>query len=328
MTLYISPEGEFLIPGTQAFFDRIGYRNPDFDAGDYSVRNLGFVGIARNAEGALKLRFRPDILTGKAVDGFFRYIAKHPGTSITLEYLADTWMVETWPNDPAALHRIVVLCAQPRQTERRPSAPYRTHALRLDQASEDHGNPLKPLFQKWRVSLSTFDDTTLPFLLKFGCASKLIIMAAANRDDPLRFQFIGEGLEFYDRKALYEFIGKPITYQPDKKYASWIAEQYNALIASNEPRLDLVEALIAQPSGAVRRSRYERLLLPWSSPSGQVIVTCASVLISAENDANANDNPSAVATTASGDGGLRTVRHERLEIRHKFQTALAGQSDL
>lgn len=328
MTLYISPEGDFLIPGTPAFFDRIGYRNPDFDAGDYSVRNLGFVGVTRNAEGALKLRFRPDVLTGKAVDGAFRYLVKHPGSSITLEYLADSWMVETWPNDSAVLHRIVVLCSQPPQQGRKASAPFSTQALRLDEASEDHGNPLKPLFQKWRVSLSTFDDTTLPFLMKFGCASKLIIMAAANREDPLRFQFIGEGLEFYDKKALYEFIGRPITCQPDKKYASWIAEQYNALIASNEPRLDLVEALIAQPSGTVRRSRYERLLLPWSSPTGQVIVTCASVLISAENNVNANDNPSGQTSASSGDRGFRSVRQERLEIGHKFQTALARKSDL
>lgn len=327
MTLFISPEGDFFIPGTPAFFDRIGYRNPDFDAGDYSVRNLGFIGITRNEEGALKLRFRPDLLSGKAVDGSFRYLAKHPGTSITLEYLADTWICETWPNDSAVLHRIVVLCSQPKQLDKKASEPFRTHALRLDKASEDHSNPLKPLFQKWRVSLSTFDDTTLPFLMKFGCASKLLIMAAANRQEPLRFQFIGEGLEFYDKKALYQFIGRPITCQPDKKYASWIAEQYNALIASGEPRLDLVEALISQANGTVRRSRYERLLLPWTSATGQVIVTCASVLISAENGVSANDNPSAGSSGQSG-GGFRSVRHERLEIGHKFQAALARKSDL
>src|SRR5690606_1829596 len=99
--------------------------------------------------------------------------------------------------------------------------------------------------------------------------------------DPLRFQFIGEGLKFYDEKALFEIIGQPIDYQPDKEYGTWAAAQYDALLETKQPRLDYVEARIHQPSGEMRKSRYERLLLPWRSPAGKPIVTCASVLISA-----------------------------------------------
>ena len=55
-TLYVAPEGEILVPGTPSFYERIGYRNPDFDLGDYAVRNMGFVGIGRVAPTRLRVR--------------------------------------------------------------------------------------------------------------------------------------------------------------------------------------------------------------------------------------------------------------------------------
>ena len=52
---------------------------------------------------------------------------------------------------------------------------------------------------------------------------------------------------------------------------------------SGLPALDYVTAQIRPNEGPGRRSRYERLLLPWRTTDGKVIVTCASVLISMED---------------------------------------------
>ena len=60
MQVSVSPEGAVYAPGTEAFFERIGYSNPDFDASDYVVRNLGFVSIVPEIKSAGRDEFRPE----------------------------------------------------------------------------------------------------------------------------------------------------------------------------------------------------------------------------------------------------------------------------
>src|SRR3546814_9426385 len=74
MVLCISPAGDILVPGTQTFNERMGYQNPDFDIGDYAVRNMGFIAISRATPDELKLRFRPELVSGKAVEALTRFV--------------------------------------------------------------------------------------------------------------------------------------------------------------------------------------------------------------------------------------------------------------
>ena len=287
--LHVSPEGELLVPGTPAFYDRIGYRNPDFDLGDYAIRNMGFVSIARLSADRVRLRFRPDLVGGRTIDELNRYLRQRPVQNVEIEYLDRDWETESWPNDQTLVHRVIELCG--RSVKQTDQHPYRVEPLELQAAAEDYSHPLKPMFQKWRASLGQFNETTLPFLQRFGFFSKLVILSAAREGDPLRFQFLGSGIEMYDEETLCRLVGQPFTDQPDKDYAAWINSQYIHFLGSKQPRLDCVEAKVHHSTRQMRSVRYERLLLPWHASNGAALLTITSVLHSAEYLETANENP-------------------------------------
>lgn len=305
----ISPEGTVLAPGTEAFFERIGYANPDFDASDYVVRNLGFISVSRRSRDRMTVRLRPSLVTQSALDACLKILTNQDFAQGEIQRFEDDWVSEIWPNDPALLHRLVDLCekANPAHEPRFGARP-----LDINSIGNDTSNPLKPLFQKWRVSSSVFDDTTLPFLINYGLEFRLSIVAAPRMGEPLRFQFIGGGFKFYDDRQKMQQIGSTIENQADAEYGRWLAQQYQTVVESGRPALDYVTASIQPDTGPGRRSRYERLLLPWRTNDDKVIVTCASVLISTEE----------MGAASSSDRGLTTyrssLRDEAPEVRQEL----------
>lgn len=291
MMLCISPAGDMLVPGSATFNERIGYQNPDFDIGDYAVRNMGFVAVARTAPDAYKFRFRPELVSGKAAEAMVRFIAGREARTIEIEVFIDTWRSETHPNGPGAVQRILQLCAAPpTSTPARQRQRFQVQPLELEQATGDYGNPMKPIFQKWRVSSGTFDDTTLPFVMRYGTSLNMTIFAAKTRSDPLCFQFVSDAVKLFDTATKTSLIGMPIEAQPDKEYGAWIVPQYRSVVDSGQPRMDVVSANVLKPTGGTRDITYQRLLLPWRYGLDGVIVTTTIILLSTERESLANDN--------------------------------------
>lgn len=316
--LHVSPEGELLVPGTPAFYDRIGYRNPDFDLGDYAIRNMGFVSIARLSADRVRLRFRPDLVGGRTIEAVCRYLVQRQFESVELSYLGRSWIVEMWPNDPALFSRLVDLCTKPVKPTN--EAPYHIEALELNSAVEDYSHPLKPMLQKWRTAFGEFNETTLPFFQRFGFFSKLIIAGMPRPGAPLRFEFLGSGIQVYDEENIFQLVGQPVTDQPDKDYGAWVNAQYSALLESRQPRLDCVDASVRYSHNQMRTMRYERLLLPWRGSNGACLITIASVLLSEERVSIANDN---IHASSGSLDLLRRPSDENLRSRQELQGGLA-----
>ena len=325
-TLCVSPEGDILVPGTPAFYERIGYRNPDFDLGDYAVRNMGFVSVSRVAPTRLKLRFRPALLTGRGVEAICRYLVLQGADEIEINYLRDEWTTEVWPNNSGVLQRLAELCTRPEGgSGARPDSPFEVKSLAITDASKDYSNPLKPLFQKWRTSFQTFDETTLSFLSRFGFMPRLVLVTAANAADTPRFQFIGLGLRLYDEKTMMELVGQPIDQQPDKKLGAWINAQYRSLLDTNKPRLDSVQVAVTQTTSDKRHVGYDRLMLPWRAQNGTLLITVTSVRTSMGVDNPANENQTGAGLPPTGPGpGARRTRLREVESAGAARVCLGG----
>src|SRR5260370_30418486 len=70
-------------------------------------------------------------------------------------------------------------------------------------------------------------------------------------------------------------IGGKVQDQPDKTYGQWVSQFYKSVASTGQPRYDYVTAAIERPPGTYT-TRYERLLLPWKTPSDEVLVTMSS----------------------------------------------------
>jgi len=140
---------------------------------------------------------------------------------------------------------------------------------------------LRPLAQKWRVSFANFDPSITALALQHNLLSRLVIIGVTPREREPRFRFIGDEHRWMG-SYLLDGIGEKVENQPDREYGHWVGETYKSVAFSGQPRYDLVSAVVQyeNESGTPRRVvRYERLLLPWRTPSEEVFVTMCSKLI-------------------------------------------------
>ena len=59
LTLLVSPEGQWVLPGTSDFFAALGDPDPDYDAVAFAVRNLGFIKFEVIRQSVVEIELHP-----------------------------------------------------------------------------------------------------------------------------------------------------------------------------------------------------------------------------------------------------------------------------
>ncbi len=191
-----------------------------------------------------------------------------------IKYFETTWHSEILPSSESAVSRLAELCSPkfaPAAKEK-----YVVEPQDLSELFKAGDNPLHLLAQKWRLSFGHFDPSVISFAIKQGLLSRLVIAGVKPpRSEPI-FRFIGDGhANWLDSDYHLRAIGEKMEDLPDKEYGGWVSEFYKNVASTGEPRYDYVTAAIQrQPDTFV--TRYERLLLPWKTPSDEVLVTLSS----------------------------------------------------
>jgi len=144
--------------------------------------------------------------------------------------------------------------------------------------------------QQWRMSFGHFDPSVIAFAINKDLLSRLIIVGVRPaRAEPV-FRFIGDGhTNWLDDNYHLHAIGGRVEDQPDKTYGQWVSQFYKSVASTGQPRYDYVTASIQRPP-ATYTTHYERLLLPWKTPSDEVLVTLTSRGLGAD----AADKPSVI----------------------------------
>jgi hypothetical protein len=135
---------------------------------------------------------------------------------------------------------------------------------------------LRPILQKWRMAFGVFDDTVLPFLARHGFLRRTVVVGVQpDSPDPV-FRYVGDGFDWLgDKDFPYRAIGEKVVNQPDREYGQWVAEDYRQTALRKLPQLDRVNAALRNRPG---RTVYDRLLLPWTTKSPEILVTVSSLV--------------------------------------------------
>jgi hypothetical protein len=283
-TLLVSSEGAWLRGDSPALHQAIGYPEPDFDAVGFAVRNLGYIKLETVDDVLLDVEFHPLHVTRIAHDAAQDHLRSSHPRLVRLRYLADDWRSELAVSTELAARRLAELCAPyvVPVVERPPFAVTPLGERRLFDPEED--GALRLLFQKWRAAFHQFDDSVLPFAARRGLAERMLIVGVApGLEDPV-FRYIGAQFWGFGRDFFLRAVGETLRQQPDRRFGEWVSQFYQEVAASRKPRFDRIEARI---EGSARGSeyRYDRLMLPWGTPSGEVLVTVCSRFLPEARDA-------------------------------------------
>lgn len=282
LTMLVTAEGKWVLPDSDEFLAALGDLEPDYDAVGFAVRNLGFVKFQVLDRLVTEIELHPRNVDLRAMLAVERLLFEAGTDLFRIKYLADEWHSEISSSAEHTLTRLRELCApvfEPAITERfrieqkDPGALFDTHAGRA--------TPLGRMAMKWRVAFGNFDPSVIGVASANGLLPLFTIVGSEKNDGRPILRFIGDAHRWAGDRYRMNGLGQPVEAMPDKEYGGWLTQFYKSVAANHQPRYDKVTAQMEYHAEAGKPRRtvsYERLLLPWRMPSGEVLVTSCSIL--------------------------------------------------
>jgi hypothetical protein len=277
LTMLVTPDGKWVFPNTAEFFAAIGDPNPDYDAIAFAVKNLGFIKWQAIEQSIIEIDLHPRNVELAALLAVQQQLLASTVRLFRIKYFDTSWQSEISSSAEHTIDRLSELCAPvytPPATDR-----FIAEKRDLSELFEDPNSNLVPLAQKWRVSFGQFDSSIISLAVRCQLLTRLMIVGVNPRDPEPVFRFVGDGHRWLGGDSQFVFLGEKIVNQPDKEYGEWVAEFYKSVASTGQPRYDLVTAWLRyeDEEGSPRRLvQYQRLLLPWKTPSNEMFVTLCS----------------------------------------------------
>ena len=298
LTMLVTPDGRWVLEDSPEFLSALGDPSPDYDGASFAVKNLGFVKFQVLDQSVIEIELHPHNVELPALLAVQTQLLTSTVRLFRIRYFTTSWQSEILSAPDLAVSRLSELCAPrfaPAMSDKFVAEPrdYRT-------LFDNTETPLGLMAQKWRMSFGSFDPTVISFAIKHQLLSRMMIVGVTpGQSDPV-FRFIGDGFKWLETDYQFYGLGESIQNQPDKEYGSWVAAFYKSVASSGQPRYDIVSAAIqARPTKPnLFMTRYERLLLPWRTPSEEVFVTLSSKRLA--------DGAGSETAVAAGEG-LRSI---------------------
>ncbi len=277
LTMLVTPDGQWVFPDTAEFFAALGDPAPDYDAAAFAVKNLGFIKWQMIEQSIIEIELHPRNVELAALLAAQQQLLSSPVRLFRIKYFDTSWQSEISSSVEHTIERLSELCAPvytPPRTDR-----FIVEKKDFAELFDDQNSNLVPLAQKWRASFGHFDPSIISLAVRHQLLSRLMIVGVKPRDPEPVFRFVGDGHRWLGGDNQLSLVGEKIIDQPDKEFGQWVAEFYKTVASTGQPCYDLVTASLRYEDEAgspQRLVQYQRLLLPWKTPSNEVFVTLCS----------------------------------------------------
>ena len=278
LTILVTGDGKWVLPDSEEFRAALGDPNPDYDAVGFAVRNLGFVKfqVLDRLVTEIELLHPRNVERAGSLLALERLLGEVGTNLFRIRYLEDEWRSEISSLAEHTVARLRELCApvfEPPSAEK-----FSADIKNYDQLGRDGAVSLRLFAQKWRTAFGNFDSDVISFAVDHRILPRMMITQIAQPNSDPVFQLYRRRSRGA-RRTLSVRGPRP----PHAEHAGqglrrrWIAEFYKAVAASAPAALRHRPAPTSRISaGASQVIRYERLLLPWKTSSGGVLVSLVS----------------------------------------------------
>ncbi len=290
--MLITPDGQWVVPNSTEFLAALGDSEPDYDACAFAVRNLGFIKFQFVNQSLIEIELHPRNVELPAMLAAQQQLVIAKVNLFRIKFFDTEWRSEISASAEDVVGRLSQLCAPvfiPPPTER-----FHVEAQDFSSLFADEHNPLRPLAQKWRVSLGHFDPGVISVAVAHQLLPRLMIAGIRPHQTEPTWRFIGDGHKWIGDRFRVGGLGEKVLDMPDKAYGEWATKYYQSVAMTGEPRYDMVTGSVQYEDEAgkpLKPVHYERLMLPWKTPTDEVFVTMCSRRFGTD------DIPSATATS-------------------------------
>jgi hypothetical protein len=277
--MLITADGQWVFPGSSEFLAALGDPDPDYDAEAFAVKNLGFIKFSTIERAIVEIELHPRNVALPALLAVQQHIQSSNVNLFRIKYFDTAWNSEITSSAEQAIVRLSQLTAPTFVATSRER--FIIEPQDYSRFLRDENNTLRLMAQKWRMSFGRFDSSLIPFAINHELLPHLIIAGVKPQPADPVFRFIGDASSNW-AGSRYHFtaLGDKLENFPDKDYGSWVAEYYKSVASTGQPRYDHVSASI-QREATPYVTHYERLMLPWTTGSDEILVTMFSKRLAA-----------------------------------------------
>jgi hypothetical protein len=275
--ILVTPDGQWVFPDTSEFLAALGDAKPDYDSVAFAIKNLGFIKFQFYDQSLIEIELHPRNVQLPAMLAAQQQLVAAKAKLFRIKFLDTEWRSEISASAEDTVGRLSQLCAPvvtPPLTERFHVQPRDFYSLFADE-----GNPLRPLAQKWRISLGHFDPGVIAIAVTHHLLSRLMIAGIRPHQIEPTWRFIGDGHKWIGDRFRLGGLGEKVLNMPDKAYGEWATKFYQSVAATGQPRYDIITGSVHyedEEGKPLKPVHYERLMLPWKTPTDEVFVTMCS----------------------------------------------------
>jgi hypothetical protein len=282
LTMLVTPDGQWVFPDSSEFLAILGDPNPDYDAEAFAVKNMGFIKFSVIERTIIEIELHPRNAELPALLAVQQQIQSSEVNLFRIRHFDTEWHSEITSSSEQAIVRLSQLTAPAFVAQSRDR--FIVEPQDYSQLLNNQGNPLRAMAQKWRTSFGSFDANLIPFAIKHQLLPHMMIIGVKPQPADPVFRFIGEAhSNWFGSRHRFNAIGDKVANFPDKDYGAWTSQYYKSVASTGQPRYDHITATIQrQPSPYT--THYERLMLPWTTASDEILVTMFSKRLADESD--------------------------------------------
>jgi hypothetical protein len=272
--VFIDSKGRRWPDSSRELVRRIGYRDPAMDLSGYAVRR-GMIHVRSRQDGT-----RVSVCAGRfgmsALAGALQTVHEQAPKRILLAVLRD----EEWDYgicaDIAELAAHAEDLAAEKPFQAKPWLAIEKHE-RVLSTSSSFGRVAR-LAQLWRESRGRISSDLTATLAGSGLLSRSIIARRISGTSRLIYDQFGTGFSGAMRACeSMLLVGRELDDYVDRGYGGWVAESYARAGALSRMRLETCDTRIQTTQGKSVRIRYDRVLMPWSENSGDLVILGISI---------------------------------------------------
>ena len=232
-----------------------------FDFVEYTIKNLGFVGIGKRGSSAATIKLRPQTVAPIAFARLIHWLSEERlARTLVSVYTGDGWQHSLHGTTLAAYRAIT---AAIRATNRDGNFDHDVLSRPAAISLLPQDNPLRQAFEYWRSLGGEWKGSAKLSELGKILSNRYVLFELRAGGEFIVREF-GEGLPECAVAWLRWAIGQRVQDQPDKRYGWSCALAYEASVQSGTPALQDVDAYVQWWKRERQRRRYKRLLLPFS----------------------------------------------------------------
>ncbi|HKF72621.1 MAG TPA: hypothetical protein VKB68_12780 [Stellaceae bacterium] len=238
----------------------LGYREPDFDAPGYAVRNLGFINVRQHEEGVrVSLRSGTFSLLTLAA-ALYELIDRRPRRIVLAVFWGQDWSYEMFTSIGSFAERAEDL-ASGEPAAGRPrwlAAERKLEALKLPAFEKT-----RPLVALWTASRGRLSDDLTRALRACDLIDRAVLVRQIGGTSRLVYEHFGSAIKAMRPCETFALIGRDVDDIADRAYGGWVAGSYASMLRKRRLRLDSIRATLRTSEDCTVKVRYDRLLMPW-----------------------------------------------------------------